>query len=142
MKKWLIVFGVLFLFLVGSVNAATYYIRAGATGSGNGADWTNAWTDINYINGIGSGDVIYIAAGTYTGNYVANSDGWTLRRATAAEHGTGTGWSSSYDGTVTINNNGANDAFVLSGHHGIIIDGVDKSKFIISSNDGIWISCK
>jgi len=116
--------------------ASDFHVRKGATGLKNGLNWNDAWDDINSISGIGSGDTVYLAAGNYTGSYTANSSGWTLKRATTSEHGSATGWSSAYDGTVNINGADGVDLFQLSGYNTITIDGVDKSKFILYGQSG------
>lgn len=93
-----------------TANSAAY-IRAGATGSGSGADWTNAYTGIGtstgQVNpsGMSRGCTYYVAAGTYKSPTLATPNSGTsvitIKRATIASHGTATGWSSSYDNTVT-----------------------------------------
>ncbi len=132
-RKMMVIFKSILVISIICLSTASYasdfYLRKGA--SGNGSDWSNAWGDINNISGITSGDVVYIAAGNYTGNYTANSSGWTLKRATISAHGYATGWSPVYDGTVNINGAGDVTVFQLSGYNTITIDGVDKAKFII-----------
>lgn len=108
-----------------------HYVRQGATGSNNGTDWTNAWTDINLISGIVSGDIIYIAAGTYIGTYTASANGWTIQRATISEHGTSTEWNNNYDGIVNINSATGTNVFTLTNYYGITINGIERTKFII-----------
>ena len=88
------------LVLISMASAATYYVRAGATGSSNGADWNNAWSSMTSINQslLQPGDIVYIAGGNY-GRLGIDKSGaagspLTFKRATATEHGTSTGWSS------------------------------------------------
>ncbi len=113
-----ITFGVSIIILLNllsmNIFAAEYYIRAGASGSNNGNDWTNAYTSLpsTYTRG----DTYYIASGTYEGNWSINSaesgSTWTyIRKATGAGHGIGTGWNDSYatgpaviNGSLAINN--------------------------------------
>ena len=88
----------LFLILATQVFAANHYIRAGASGSGNGNDWTNAYTALPAT--LTRGDIYYIADGTY-GNYTFDDahSGTTLitiKKATITDHGTDAGWSSTY----------------------------------------------
>src|SRR3989304_8100596 len=45
--------------------AASHYVRSGASGSGNGSDWTNAYTTLP--SSLIRGDVYYVAGGTYSG---------------------------------------------------------------------------
>lgn len=94
----------LFFFSMGAI-AADRYVRAGASGSNNGTDWTNAWTSLSSINWttIGSGGTLWIAAGSYSGGLGnPNSINQAVKRATVANHGTSTGWSDAYDGQVTV----------------------------------------
>lgn len=86
--------------------ASTYYILAGGTGSFSGADWSNANCK---IPALAAGDVVYIGfvsggnlADTTTpcageATHVFNTSGTsgshiTIKAATGADHGTGTGW--------------------------------------------------
>ncbi len=99
----------------GCDGAGNCYIRAGATGSGSGADWTNAYT--GFGSGTGQinpssmvrGVIYYVAAGAYcpkgctfntpdSGNNLA-----TIQAATSDTHGTSTGWANSYVGQATFN---------------------------------------
>lgn len=92
--------------LASAASAATYYVRAGATGANNGSDWANAWSSISAVRNANlvAGDTVYVAAGNY-GALTVNRSGAagspiTIKRATAAAHGTDTGWSSGYDAKV------------------------------------------
>jgi len=96
MEKVFIVLLILLFPLTGFT--ANHYIRQGATGSADGSDWTNAWTDLpsSFVRG----DTYYIADGTY-GNHAfttaeSGTDYITVKKATSSDHGTETGWSSSY----------------------------------------------
>lgn len=87
-----------------SAEAANLYVRAGATGSNNGADWTNAFTRLP--SSLVRGNTYYIADGTYPSQTfnTANSSTTliTIKKATVADHGTETGWVSTYgDGQAT-----------------------------------------
>lgn len=84
--------------------AATVYVREAAAGTGSGADWTNARTTMPTLV---RGDTIYIADGNYAGLTVSTAASGTttivFRKATAADHGTETGWDATYgDGTATV----------------------------------------
>ena len=79
-------------------SAATHYVRPGATGSNTGADWTNAYTKLP--SPLTRGDTYYLADGSY-GTYVfqtPNSSSTTIviKKAIESDHGTATGWSSTY----------------------------------------------
>lgn len=84
--------------------AANHYIRAGASGSAPCSDWssTNACNDLPAS--LVRGDTYYIASGTYARHVFNDPESSTavivIKRATVAGHGTDTGWSAGYDGTV------------------------------------------
>ena len=85
----------------------TWYVRSGATGNGSGSDWTNACKDFTgscAVSSLVRGGTYYVAAGTYgseTWNTpVSGTSVITIKRATVADHGTDTGWSSTYDSRV------------------------------------------
>jgi hypothetical protein len=90
--------------------AVDKFVRIGASGSNNGTDWDNAWTNTTQINysQIAAGTTVYIAAGTYTNlspakagnatNYVTYSQASSNNPACTSV----SGWQGSYDGKVTI----------------------------------------
>ncbi len=103
---------VAFLFVAETAMAANYYVRAGAIGANNGLDWTNAYTSLPAT--LVRGAIYYVADGIY-GSYtfdepVSGSSWITIKKATAADHGTDTGWQTSYGagqavfGPLAINN--------------------------------------
>ena len=77
---------------------AVFYVRAGAVGSGTGLDWTNAYPAIPAS--MTRGATYYVADGTYSGQTfdepVSGTEVITIKKATISDHGTGTGWSSTY----------------------------------------------
>ena len=85
--------------------AADRYVRQGASGTGSGADWANAYPSLPAT--LGRGDTYYIADGSY-GSYTFDDPASgttliTLRKATVGNHGTSVGWSDSYgDGKATF----------------------------------------
>ena len=108
-----------------SAFAADKYVRKGASGSGS--SWADAYGDFNNVSwsGMTSGNTLWIAAGTYTGDLpTLNVSGLTIKRATVVSHGTATGWSDSYDGQVTVNNSGR---FMNIQASNIIVDGVSNN---------------
>lgn len=133
-------FGLLIAFLalapsvaraLGCDGAGNCYVRSGATGSGNGVDWANAYTSLpaNLTRGV----TYYIAAGTYPGHLFADPDSGstyiTVQSATASSHGTSTGWSNSYAGQAVFNKadpSGVGDIFTFQSDY-YIIDGVGRS---------------
>lgn len=88
-----------------TAHAADRYVRPGATGNGSGSDWANAYTSLP--SALVRGDTYWLADGSY-GSYTFDDPGstvTTLRKATAAAHGTNTGWSDSYgDGQAVFTN--------------------------------------
>lgn len=88
-----------------SINAAEFYVRQNATGTQSGADWNNAYTSLPET--LQRGATYYVADGTYP-NFTANdavsgTTRITIKKATIAAHGTGTGWDNSYgDGQAFI----------------------------------------
>lgn len=86
----------------GLAQAQTYYVRAGASGSNNGSDWTNAFS--SWPRNLVRGATYYVAAGSYGSLYLdaAGTSTITFKNATNADHGTNTGWSSSYAGQAVF----------------------------------------
>jgi hypothetical protein len=83
-----------------NVFAANHYVRTGATG--NGDDWANALGALPAT--LTRGDVYYLAGGVY-GSYtfddaISGTQIITVRKATADDHGTATGWNSTYGNSV------------------------------------------
>jgi hypothetical protein len=86
--------GALLIVLPSASLAANRYVRPGATGNGSGTDWTNAYTALPAT--LTRGDTYYLADGSYASytfdDPVSGTALITLRKATAASHGTETGW--------------------------------------------------
>lgn len=91
---------------ISNVEAATHYIRAGATGTASGGDWTNAFTDLPAK--LIRGDTYYVADGTYLAHSFNDPESGSLTinilKATASNHGTDLGWQATYgDGQAMFN---------------------------------------
>jgi hypothetical protein len=88
-------------------SAANQYVRPGATGLNNGSDWTHALTRLPTT--LKRGDTYYLANGSY-GAYVFNTansgtTAITIKKAVDTDHGTDSGWSSTYgDGQAVFTN--------------------------------------
>gem|GEM_PF-1287290 len=93
----------------GATSATTFYIRDGGT-STTCTDWSNACDTLPAT--LQRGATYYVADGTY-GGYTADdiesgTQLITIKKATVADHGTNTGWSSAYGdgqavfGTIVI----------------------------------------
>ena len=83
-----------------------FCVRAGATGSGNGSDWNNAYPSLP--GNLQRGATYYIADGSY-GTYTFNdptsgSTPITIKKATLSDHGPAAGWQSGFgDGQAVFN---------------------------------------
>jgi len=88
----------LFYIIPNLLMAADHYVRAGATGSNDGSDWNNAW--ISLPASLVRGETYYVADGNYPDytfdDVESGSDHIYIKKATASDHGTDTGWNSSY----------------------------------------------
>jgi hypothetical protein len=75
---------------------ANHYILEG--GSGDGSSWSSPWDDLPST--LARGDTYYIGDGNYSAYTFDDAESGTsvitIKKATAADHGTETGWSSSY----------------------------------------------
>jgi hypothetical protein len=122
--------------------AADYYVRAGATGSGNGTSWANAWknvTDISWSS-VSPGDTIWISGGSYgsmtigkSGNADTPAGRIFIKRATVSSHGSDTGWSPSFDFLVTLS--GMSWTVLNVGSY-VTVDGQVDAGILIPHGDG------
>lgn len=96
---------ILFITLIIPVlaSAANHYVRSGASGNGSGVDWANACDDFSAscaVTSLVRGDTYYVGTGSYAGRTFSTPASGTLlitiKGATAADHGTATGWSNSF----------------------------------------------
>ncbi len=91
-------------------SAATWYVRPGASGNGSGSDWTNALPALP--TNFQRGDTYYIAAGMYPARTFSTPASGTatitIKKATAADHGTNTGWNSAYGSGQAVFGGGLN----------------------------------
>lgn len=100
-------FILLSLLFVNAAQAATYYVRDGGDGSTPTTSWAGAYDQITSAEAAASrGDTIYVADGTYNGvtfNVAASGTSRiTVKKATTSDHGTETGWLSTYgDGVAS-----------------------------------------
>lgn len=91
--------GGIFLFNVFNAYAgAIYYVRAGANGAKNGSDWTNAYASLP--NNLVRGAAYYVGDGIYSGYTFDDAQSAStyiiIKKAIESDHGTNTGWKSSY----------------------------------------------
>lgn len=77
---------------------SAFYVNAGATGSGSGLDWNNAYTAVPST--LVRGATYYVGTGSYGAYTFANTDTSTtyvtVLKATVANHGTSAGWQDSF----------------------------------------------
>lgn len=87
---------VIFFLLPLVASAANVYVRDG--GSGAGTSWSDALDQIPAT--LTRGDTIYVADGAYTAptldDAVSSTSVITIKKATASDHGTETGWDAAY----------------------------------------------
>ena len=114
------------------VMAADHYVRpAGSYGSGNGSDWTNACSGFSGACSPGSmvrGDTYYVASGSYPSlllnRAASGSLVITIKKATIADHGTGTGWSDSMaSGSAKLQQGSTSEALMFGSPYWVV-DGV------------------
>lgn len=88
-----------------AASAAERYVLQGGTGRKDGSDWANAYTSLPST--LTRGDTYYVADGNYPGRTfstpVSGTLPITIKKATAADHGTSTGWTAAYgDGQASF----------------------------------------
>lgn len=117
-----------------------WYVRAGATGSGLGTDWSNAWTNTGSINwsNITAGDSIWFAGGTYSALHIgasgtaANRIGLYRVRSTNSTPVSAAGWSGAFDSQVVFES-----GIAASQKDGWIVDGQIPFSGILLTNSSI-----
>ncbi|MGZ3744181.1 MAG: hypothetical protein ACXWRA_10060 [Pseudobdellovibrionaceae bacterium] len=106
MKRYLAV--LVFIFVTVKAGAANHFVRQGATGSANGIDWVNAYPSLPAT--LIRGDTYFIAAGNYPGRSfdtpTSGTTQITIKKAIESDHGTETGWQSSYGTSQVVFSSG------------------------------------
>jgi hypothetical protein len=110
----------------GSVEAATLFCGAAATGNGSGSDWNNQ-ADFDVLT-YSRGNTYYLADGSYPSKTFSTAASGTtyitIKKATGADHGTDVGWLSSYgDGQAVFSGR------IYFGSSYWIFDGNDTSGY-------------
>ncbi|MFA5795543.1 MAG: Ig-like domain-containing protein, partial [Candidatus Brocadiia bacterium] len=115
-----------FLMKTTSTTATLFYVRSGATGNGSGLDWTNACTDFTgscAVSSLVRGGTYYVGSGTYASRTFNKATSGTLvitiKGATIADHGTDTGWVSTY--SVSAADGGSQAQFTFTGTNAVTI---------------------
>lgn len=102
-RSYLLLIYSLFLFIFNYVGASafaqtTYYVLPEATGSANGSDWTNAFSELSAP--MERGAIYYIGDGSYGSctldDPTSGSSYITIQKATNKDHGTDVGWDDTY----------------------------------------------
>lgn len=93
----------LFLLVVTTnIYADIHYVRAGATGTESGNDWTNAYIMLPAT--LVRGDTYYLSGGIYADYSFDDVESGTqyifIKKATIGSHGTNTGWNDLYASSV------------------------------------------
>ena len=99
----------LMILLTGAANAADHYILPAGSGSHSGSDWSNACSGFSgscAASSMTRGDTYYVGGGTYSSGFTfstatSGTTPITVKGATAGDHGTSSGWSSSHGVDVT-----------------------------------------
>lgn len=110
---------------------ANHYVRDGAAGTGSGDDWTNAYDSLPAT--LVRGDTYYFADGTYPPYNFDDAESGALliriQKATDSDHGTETGWNSTYgDGVAEWTRDAYEDLAVITLSTGYyFFDGVTGS---------------
>jgi hypothetical protein len=125
-----------------SAQAATYFVRSGA--SGNGTSWSSAWGNVSSIgwSSLNAGDTVCIAGGTYSGGITYGKSGSsgspiTLKRATASDATCGSttaGWNAAYDAQVVMNGG----SVTVQGNY-VTIDGMVANGISIVNQNGSFV---
>jgi hypothetical protein len=112
---------------------AKVYIRSGASGANNGTDWTNART--TFPSPLVRGVTYCVATGSYAALDIVEAEVSTgviaIVGATAADHGTATGWSNTF--SVSSADGGSQAIFANNGNYSIKIE---RSYITIDGNAG------
>jgi hypothetical protein len=105
----LLQFALMMTALVSPMFGANHYVLQGATGTGTGADWTNACVDFTGSCAAASlvrGDTYYVGTGSYVGKTwntaVSGTLVITIKKAIVADHGTATGWNNAFAAQATF----------------------------------------
>lgn len=82
----------------GVSGAALKFVRAGAAGTNDGSDWNNAYPALPAS--LVRGNTYYLADGSYSDYTFDDANNGTsvitIKKATASDHGSDTGWASTY----------------------------------------------
>jgi hypothetical protein len=98
--RWMALLLAIALLTTTTAQAANHYIRAGATGKGDGSNWTDAWPSLQAARPLVRGDTYYLATGTYAADTLSTPASGTtpitIKKAIGAigqaGHGTDEGW--------------------------------------------------
>lgn len=117
-------FGVMLLAATGAQAQSAYYVRPGAAGANTGMDWNNAFSSLP--SSLVRGATYYLADGSYGGRTLdtpnSGTAAITLKKCTTADHGTSTGYNSTYcDGQASFGD-------IILGSDYWVIDGSTRNE--------------
>jgi hypothetical protein len=112
--KSILIIGLVLIANVNAVNAANRYVDSAASGANNGTSWTDAWTSLGAVSGIGPGDVIYVSGGSTTKLYLMG--GWALSTSgtEAAPITVRIGQEPGHNGTAIFRNNAGSEWWITA----------------------------
>lgn len=129
---FIIFFGI-FGLVKSSQAVSIFYVAKGVCSSScDGTTWAKAWDNFNNItwDSISAGDTIFVGTGTYAQMSigVSGSEGSpvTIKKATAASHGSDAGWDATYATAAIITPGG----IYATGKSWIVVDGQSSYGFI------------
>lgn len=133
--KFVVILILLMLFIINPEifsQSKSWYVDKNASGNNSGINWSNAWTSFSNIgwNSINAGDTLVISGGvnetTYYETLTIGRGNITIKRSAEQNH----------NGKVIIDgqgvrSNGISNQVEANPRTNVVIDGLDKDKFII-----------
>jgi len=141
--KKILVFIFLIILIAFPAFAANKHIKTGASGTGSGDTWVDAYPSFAAVATAGwdRANIYYVAGGTYAEKVSitsASGAGWLIiKKAIEAEHGSATGWDAAYGTDQAVISSAATNPQVWIAVSQVEIDGVTGSG---TSGHGIKIN--
>jgi hypothetical protein len=103
----------LFVLVLPSAEAGTWYVDGNATGVNNGTSWTNAWKSPGTVSGVNAGDTVYISGGASGLSETYAMSTWSLPQGTSAGNITyQIGQDPAHNGMAIFNGGGTSTAWL------------------------------